>query len=93
MTMTPIQMPTTNWRASDAVLAQSIAADSGWVQDASGAIYDQHGVYIAPSLTVLGRTMRSLGWFIPDSAASTGIHWRNVPDSSTARANAVGPPS
>lgn len=85
--MNPIPLPATNFDASDSVLAQSIAADSDWQQDDSGAVYDEHGVIIASSLADLGIIGRELGWFTPRGTVASGLVWRAIPDGSDARAD------
>lgn len=80
MTHQEISTPETNWQDPDAVLAQTIAAETGWKQDGSGAVYDEHGVILAPSLFELAKVMRPLGWFTPASARGSGVMWAEVPD-------------
>lgn len=79
--MEQIEQPSTTSRATDAVLAQTVAADAGWHQDSStSAIYDAAGEYLAADLSELGRIMRGLQWFVPTDAAATGVWWSQLPD-------------
>lgn len=71
--------PGTNLNASDAVLAQTIGAHSGWVIDSAGRIYDSRTVIISESLFELAKGMRQLGWFTPREARTTGVFWNALP--------------
>lgn len=77
--MKSIQGPEVNFDVPDAVLAQSLAADSGWLMDDSGHVYDSHGVVLAESLFALARVMRELGWFTPVGAEASGLTWAEIP--------------
>ncbi|MBF0816280.1 hypothetical protein E4U02_07640 [Microbacterium paludicola] len=85
--MNPIAQPETNFNAPDSVLAQTIAADSGWQQDGSGAVYDERGVIVASSLADLGIIGRELGWFTPRGTVASGLVWAKIPDGSATRAD------
>lgn len=87
--MQPIETPEINWKVEDWVLAQSVAGVSGWQHDDAGAVCDENGSLIANSLTDLGVIGRSLGWFTPSDARSTGVVWRELPSSSAGRADAA----
>lgn len=87
--MQPIEMPQINWNVQDSVLAQTVAGHSGWQQNDAGAVFDEDGVIVADSLSDLGHIGRSLGWFTPSDARSSGVVWRELPSTSTERADAV----
>lgn len=86
--MERIALPETNFNEPDAVLAQTVAADSGWLLDDAGHVYDAGRVIIARSLFELAPPMRELGWFVPVEAAGSGVFWDEVPDKDE-RATAV----
>lgn len=83
--MEKLASPETNFRASDAVLAQTVGADADWQIDSAGHIYDARGVIISKDLFELGEVMRELGWFTPKAAAGSGVQWSNVPRSGVER--------
>ncbi|MGO1385897.1 MAG: hypothetical protein ACTHU1_14080 [Arachnia sp.] len=77
--MQPIVKPVTNAQHPDRVLAQTVAGHSSWQQNEKGQIFDEDGVILTNTLDDLARVMRALGWFVPASAASSGVYWTAMP--------------
>lgn len=90
--MQPISEPSSNFRHPYRVLAQTVAAHSGWQQNDAGQVFDSSGTILTNSLEDLATIMRALGWFVPGSAAASGVMWHAMPggeDESARRANDV----
>jgi len=84
-----ITAPLGDPRGSDRDSALIVAADSEWIWDEVGAIFDDQKVQLASNIDELASTMRKLGWFSPLDARQQGITWRAVPDHNVDRSLAV----
>ena len=63
--MQPIIGPPTNYSAPDEAVAQSIAQSARWqIEEATGAICQRDGGYLAADLDELTAAMDALGWFV-----------------------------
>lgn len=73
----PIPAPSLTFRHSPAVLAQVIAAHSGWQMNAAGQVFDGEGTFLAASFVELGNVVKALGWIAVGS--DSGVLWSETP--------------